>query len=218
MAGDHENFRGLASTLLAPRLATEWPFMETAVELVRGQLAILRQDWRTAEAALEDSVRTHQRFRMPMTYGDPRISLAYMHLLREDRRACWLAFEPCLREVIEQQAIGLLLLEPAAVTTALLAAVPGDERGTPGFDTLAPKLALWRDASPEPAPAIGPLAVLSEREHEVLARAAAGASNKHIARDLSLSLHTVKRHIANILDKLDCTSRGQAAEVYRRAH
>jgi len=46
---------------------------------------------------------------------------------------------------------------------------------------------------------------------------AGGAGNKHIARALDLSLHTVKRHIANILDKLDCASRGQAAELYRRA-
>jgi len=29
-------------------------------------------------------------------------------------------------------------------------------------------------------------------------------------------LHTVKRHIANILDKLDCDSRGQAADLYRQ--
>jgi LuxR family maltose regulon positive regulatory protein len=63
----------------------------------------------------------------------------------------------------------------------------------------------------------GPLARLSEREREVLAAVAGGAGNKHIARALDLSLHTVKRHIANILDKLDCASRGQAAEIYRRA-
>ncbi len=61
------------------------------------------------------------------------------------------------------------------------------------------------------------LAALSERELEVLAEVAAGASNKHIARKLSLSLHTVKRHIANILDKIDCDSRGQAADLFRRA-
>lgn len=68
-----------------------------------------------------------------------------------------------------------------------------------------------------PAPATaGPLAALIERELEVLAQVAAGASNKHVARDLDLSLHTVKRHVANILDKLDCASRGQAADLYRR--
>jgi LuxR family maltose regulon positive regulatory protein len=52
---------------------------------------------------------------------------------------------------------------------------------------------------------------LSSREHEVLQRIAAGDSNKMIARALGLSLHTVKRHVANILNKLDLRSRGQAA-------
>jgi LuxR family maltose regulon positive regulatory protein len=79
-------------------------------------------------------------------------------------------------------------------------------------------LETWtRGAGPGAAPATGPLSRLSEREREVLAAVAGGAGNKHIARALDLSLHTVKRHIANILDKLDCASRGQAAEVYRRA-
>jgi LuxR family maltose regulon positive regulatory protein len=55
---------------------------------------------------------------------------------------------------------------------------------------------------------------LSERELEVLARIAAGDSNKLIAREFDLSPHTVKRHVANILDKLDLRSRGQAAAWY----
>ena len=57
--------------------------------------------------------------------------------------------------------------------------------------------------------------VLSEREREVLARLAAGDSNKLIARAFDLSPHTVKRHVANILDKLGVQSRGQAAAWYR---
>ena len=52
---------------------------------------------------------------------------------------------------------------------------------------------------------------LTEREAEVLARIAAGDSNKLIARALDLSPHTVKRHVANILDKLGVDTRGQAA-------
>jgi DNA-binding NarL/FixJ family response regulator len=59
------------------------------------------------------------------------------------------------------------------------------------------------------------LEALSAREREVLARIAAGDSNKLIARAFDLSLHTVKRHVAHILDKLDLESRGQAAAWYR---
>jgi LuxR family maltose regulon positive regulatory protein len=73
---------------------------------------------------------------------------------------------------------------------------------------------------PQHAPAQAQTAVavdgaLSEREREVLARIAAGDSNKLIARAFDLSPHTVKRHVANILDKLDLRSRGQAAAWYR---
>ena len=56
---------------------------------------------------------------------------------------------------------------------------------------------------------------LTEREREVLERIAAGDSNKLIARAFDLSPHTVKRHVANILDKLGANSRGQAAACYR---
>jgi LuxR family maltose regulon positive regulatory protein len=63
----------------------------------------------------------------------------------------------------------------------------------------------------------GIVPLLSSREREVLARIAAGDSNKLIARAFDLSPHTVKRHVANILDKLGVESRGQAA-AWHRAH
>lgn len=62
-----------------------------------------------------------------------------------------------------------------------------------------------------------PLAALSAREREVLDGIAVGASNKHIARALDISPHTVKRHVANILDKLALASRGQASAWLRDA-
>lgn len=65
------------------------------------------------------------------------------------------------------------------------------------------------DATPPPQSALDDR--LSQREAEVMAQIAAGASNKHIARALDLSPHTVKRHVANILDKLGLNSRGEAA-------
>ena len=59
---------------------------------------------------------------------------------------------------------------------------------------------------------------LSEREHQVLQQIAAGASNKEIARALNLSLHTVKRHVANIFNKLGVDSRIQAASFLHARH
>jgi LuxR family maltose regulon positive regulatory protein len=65
------------------------------------------------------------------------------------------------------------------------------------------------------APPSAPPVALSPRELEVLRHIAAGDSNKLIARAFDLSPHTVKRHVANILDKLVLQSRGQAAAWYR---
>ena len=50
----------------------------------------------------------------------------------------------------------------------------------------------------------------------MLALLADGQSNKLIARALDLSLHTVKRHVANILTKLAVDSRTQAAAYWHR--
>jgi LuxR family maltose regulon positive regulatory protein len=102
------------------------------------------------------------------------------------------------------------------VVNALLESLPIEMRRSSQYQTLIRQLDAWTGNTTEAPQGTGPLSALSERELEVLTQVAAGASNKHIARDLSLSLHTVKRHIANILDKLDCASRGQAADLYRR--
>lgn len=61
------------------------------------------------------------------------------------------------------------------------------------------------------------LAGLTAREQEILRCIAAGHSNKAIARDFGLSVHTVKRHVANILAKIGVSSRVQAA-MWMTAH
>ena len=52
---------------------------------------------------------------------------------------------------------------------------------------------------------------LSPREQEVLAVVGRGMTNAEIAAALTLSEHTVKRHVANILTKLDLANRSAAA-------
>ena len=58
---------------------------------------------------------------------------------------------------------------------------------------------------------------LTQRELDVLALMAEGASNKLIARQLGISVHTVKFHVGSLLDKLDATGRTDAvAHAARR--
>jgi DNA-binding NarL/FixJ family response regulator len=51
---------------------------------------------------------------------------------------------------------------------------------------------------------------LTGRELEVLKLLAEGASNKMIARQLAVSVHTAKFHVGSILEKLDATGRTDA--------
>lgn len=67
-------------------------------------------------------------------------------------------------------------------------------------------------AEPEPvAQGDAALSRLSPREHDILREIARGASNKEIARTLSIAETTVKIHVQHILRKLNLTSRVQAA-------
>ena len=62
-------------------------------------------------------------------------------------------------------------------------------------------------------PELRPLDRLNPREIEVLAGISQGLRNRQIAERLQLSEHTVKFHVRNILDKLDVSSRGEAAAL-----
>src|SRR5215469_10846408 len=100
-------------------------------------------------------------------------------------------------------AIGYLLKDTQAdeLRRAIKAAAAGQVY-------LAPQIAvrLMREIRSPERPA-----TLTERETAVLQLLAQGASNKEIARDLSLGEKTVKTHVSNILSKLGVQSRTQAA-------
>ena len=52
---------------------------------------------------------------------------------------------------------------------------------------------------------------LTSREKEVLSLVAEGATDKEIGEDLTISIHTVKTHMRNILSKLQLSHRHEAA-------
>lgn len=61
-----------------------------------------------------------------------------------------------------------------------------------------------------------PLATLTRRELEVLSKLAGGRTNKQIARDMEVSLNTIKFHVRNLFQKLGVNSRSQAIALYLR--
>jgi RNA polymerase sigma factor (sigma-70 family) len=68
--------------------------------------------------------------------------------------------------------------------------------------------AFWSDQMAHPV-----LNRLSPREREVLGLLAKGWSNRRIAEECFLSLHTVRTHVQNILEKLEVHSKLEAASL-----
>jgi len=93
---------------------------------------------------------------------------------------------------------------------ALLSNIAGLRLAVPGEQAAATVVARDPRIMPEDI-------ALTQRELDVLALMAEGASNKMIARQLGISVHTVKFHVGSLLDKLDATGRTDAvAHAARR--
>jgi DNA-binding CsgD family transcriptional regulator len=94
--------------------------------------------------------------------------------------------------------------------TALLGNIAGLRLAAPDEQAAATVVARDPRIMPEDI-------ALTQRELDVLALMAEGASNKMIARQLGISVHTVKFHVGSLLDKLDATGRTDAvAHAARR--
>lgn len=95
--------------------------------------------------------------------------------------------------------------------TSLLADVAGIRLATPG------ETATVGIVSRNTQSVVEPGIELTPREQDVLALLAEGASNKSIARQLGISVHTAKFHVGSLLEKLDATGRTDAvAHAARR--
>ncbi len=60
------------------------------------------------------------------------------------------------------------------------------------------------------APVADDVPLLTPREREILGLVGQGLSNKSVARQLGISVHTVKFHLEALFTKLDATSRAEA--------
>lgn len=215
MSGDAESLREAARRMVPPRRPPEWHFIDLVRPTLQAQAAILGRRWDEAGRQLAVALDLHRRMRFPQGHSDPRVLAAFVHCMQGGMERAWTELEPVLQECLADDAIGLLLCEPRAITDVVREAIPPSRRADAHLRALLQRLDAWHRRADASGPA-GPLAKLSERERAVLARVALGDGNKDIARRFDLSLHTVKRHVANILGKLDCVSRRQAADLYRQ--
>ena len=111
-----------------------------------------------------------------------------------------------INAALRSGAVGYLLkdAEAAEVAAAIRAAV----RGEVHLDSEIARR-LTQDLRTGPT---GP-ALLTPREHQILALLGEGCSNREIANVLVISERTVRTHVSSILSKLNLTSRTQAALI-----
>jgi LuxR family maltose regulon positive regulatory protein len=185
--GDTERAAQRAEELkaLCSRMATR-PGRATC-ERVSGWLAQMRGDFDRARRHLEDAVALFTESGAP--YEAARSRLALAQALAAGGRSD-ASREEARRALEQMNALG-------ARTQAQVA-----QRFLEGLD--APAQPLPHEGDPL-------LSAITRREQQVLQLIAHGLTNHEIAERLFLSEHTVHRHVANILAKLDLPSRAAAA-------
>lgn len=107
-------------------------------------------------------------------------------------------------------ARGFLLKDagPELLTQAILAAAKGDALIAPSVTVRL--LAAFSTAEPG-TPPVQPIDPLTDREEQVLLTVARGRTNAEIARDLHISLSTVKTHLGSLMAKLGARNRVEIA-------
>ncbi len=143
------------------------------------------------------------------------IVLAIVHARRHEYEEAWRIIQEQVNELeASGESFHLILLGTQMLKMLINLPATGDfDRERKVLGELVAKLEATRKAAGEVSWR-GPEG-LTAREIEILEHIARGDSNKVIARVFGLSPHTVKRHVANILDKLQVNSRGQASAWYR---
>jgi DNA-binding NarL/FixJ family response regulator len=118
--------------------------------------------------------------------------------------------ESFVRDAIERGADGYLSKDSDPDELAL--AIRSVVRGQP---FISPKVArgLISAGPGSTAQQTGGVRSLTDREREVFLLLAVGLSNKEIARKLSISLGTAKKHRENLQRKLDCHSTADLARL-----
>jgi LuxR family maltose regulon positive regulatory protein len=203
-----------------PALQVEVGRENASMQMLRrtfeAQLAF--QEGRLDEAltALRELAQRSAQFDVNSLDAMVRIQLALAELADGSPRAAWQALEPLIARVAASGSVGQVLTTGVQNLTELSLASWGGAAPNEGLSALKQWVETARrfkaSAHEKPRASAAHDAGLSARELEVLALMADGQSNKLIARALDLSPHTVKRHVARILDRLDLASRMQAAE------
>lgn len=104
-------------------------------------------------------------------------------------------------------------VEPGGLMEAVERVLRGELYVAPSIGwQLLSRLSVSRRIEP---PKALPGVKFTVREEEIMLRVAGGATNKEVARDLAVSVKTVKHHLTNVMQKLKVRNRVEAVVAYR---
>ncbi len=200
---DADRVERLAALELAAELrcaAGEMGAAEEAVAEFEEVTEAVGTDWLTGSAS-------HLRGRLALAGGDPTAARAWLQVGLDAYQRVGLPFDEARAQVDLARALHALDRQEAAREQARTASASFEQLGA---TVEAGKVrAMLDELSPATRGVAGGL--LSPREEQVLRLLARGASNQEIADELVVSPHTVRRHVSNLLTKLDVSSRTAAA-------
>ena len=206
LADDHELFReGLASILNAQIdfevIGEASDGLETMVKARELVPDLILMDISMPGC---DGIEATQRIKREL----PAVIIVMLTVRDEDEK---------LFEAIRNGAQGYLLksIRSREMLGLLRGAVRGEAAITPALGGRMleefRRLGKWADRTP-----VDESAALTHREQDVLGLVAEGATDKEIAEQLIVSIHTVKSHMRNILAKLQLSRRHEAARYALR--
>jgi len=183
----------------------EWPIAPVARALFRG---LIDDD----EQELRQAIKLQNRIHIDYFAGDARVALAALQLRNGHPDEAVKTFSPVLARHERYGTPGAVAWEGAPARALLQLARERNVHAA--FATRV--LQVMGEESEEPSIVVPGGEALTSREVEVLRLVADGASNAAIATRLGISVHTVKRHVANVLQKLGASSRAEAGAVARK--
>jgi NarL family two-component system response regulator LiaR len=120
--------------------------------------------------------------------------------------------------IIRAGAVAVVTKDSSASELAAAVTAVCDDRGWLASRVVGPVLDALRESSPAPNEYDERLARLTAREREILDGLIAGSDRATIARDLMVSIGTVRTHTRNILAKLEVHSSLEAVSVALRGN
>jgi pimeloyl-ACP methyl ester carboxylesterase/DNA-binding CsgD family transcriptional regulator len=202
-------------------LISSWP-LDSLLRLAEQNWDAMLYNWVPPSFTPEERAQLLTYFKETRTQADWLISATQFAVSRVDDVASrvqtpTLVMHP--RDFLwlpQQESAKLAAAVPGAQFHLIAGELPlGDpEQGVAAIAAFLEELrGLESDESGPPAATTG---TLSLREVEVLRLVAAGRSNQQIAQELVISENTVKRHVSNILDKIDAANRAEATAFAAR--